>query len=282
MGFKMFKLFSNLKDRHVIFALILTLVCSYLMVYFFDLHNAFGVRDYFRSEYDTWPFFWYHWFKNGGPIEIIQYLFLGFGALVCIKNSNIGQLNQMNSQDQNPTEVFRFWTLMGVTLILMLIEDAGDPRHTIRVYVQAMAGEEEQGILGTITELVYFTILASIPLYALIRHGKTVLAGRGKTMVYLLGGFFSYALAVGASFAGSAFHSLLEKNLYMITGRYLLDLFVTLGDEKTGELYSQNKDWISFYLMDSPVEESIELIGASLLLAAVISYARLKEESPKG
>ena len=279
----MFKLYSRLNDKHVIFMLILILICSYLMVYFFDLHNALGVRDYFRGEYDTWPFFWYHWFKNGGPIEIIQYLFLGFGALVCIKNSNPSQRNQLDVQEGHSSkEISRFWTLMGIALILMLIEDAGDPRHTIRVYVQAMAGEGEQGTVGTITELAYFTLLGMVPIYALLRFGRAALTNKVKTAVYLLGGFFSYALAVGASFAGSAFHSLLEKNLYMISGRYLLELLVTLGDEKTGELYAQNKDWISFYLMDSPVEESIELIGASLLLAAAISYARSKQESPKG
>lgn len=247
-------------DKLVLVFSAFVLIISYVMVYLFDLHNLFGVRGFFISEFDSWPFFWYHWFKNGGPIEIIQYFLLGAGALVSIKNSSRGST--------------KFWSLMGIALILMLIEDAGDIRHTIRIYVQTIANESEQGFYGTLTELVYFSVLAFIPVYAFVRYGPKALQGHKKTATYFVVGFIFYAVATGASFIGSAFHSLLDKNFYMITGRYLLNLIVSISDQKTAELYSQNKDWISFYLMDSPVEESIELLGASMLLAACLSYAR--------
>ncbi|UMZ74901.1 hypothetical protein [Natranaerofaba carboxydovora] len=263
-------IYRKLEGVYVVYFSVCILVLSFLMVYFFDLQNAFGVRDFFVEQYDTWPFFWYHWFKNGGPIEIIQYLFLGLASLVSIRNASI----DASINNNNTRHLKNFWYLMGFALLLMLIEDAGDPRHTIRIYVQAIVGEEEQGFFGTMTELIYFCALAFFPIYAFLRYGGRTLYQSTKTKIYFLIGFLFYAMATGASFAGSAFHSLIDKNFYMITGRYLLDILVTLGDQKTAELYSVNKDWISFYLMDSPVEESLELLGASLLLAACISYGK--------
>lgn len=259
------KIFTKFEAMHILIIAGIIIIGSFLLIYLIDMRNVFGIRDFLWVRGDEWPFFWSHWFRNGGPIEMIQYVTLGLAAFIAIKNSTLIHSNANNF----------FWSIMGIAFILMLIEDAASPRHTIREYVQIFAGEEgQQGTFGTITELIYFALLASIPIYGLLRYGLRALVNFKSSRSYMLAGFFFYAVAAGASFIGSAFSSLLNRDVYTMMGEYLLNFMIEFGDQEISQFYLQNSDIISFYLMDSPVEESIELLGAALLLAACIAFYR--------
>ncbi len=171
---------------------------------------------------------------------------------------------------------FAFWGLIAIALLLMLIEDAGDPRHTLRSYVRVAFGEDDGGVFGTLSELLYFGVLASIPLYAVARYHHVLKANlRGRR--YLIVAFVSYAVAVSLSFVGTAFSSVIGTNLYSEAGRVLYRISLLLGDDELGAFWSAwdtEEGWgfVRFYLMDSLVEESIELLGAAAFLSATVAY----------
>lgn len=266
----------DLKDRQEVFSVsekqVITILASVFLItlsgiVLIDILDVFGIRTFlFNSDWGT-PFFWYHWYRNGGPIEFVQYSFLGFAALYSVRNSQHGL-----------TVNKKFWGVFSIALLYLLIEDAGDPRHFIRYYVQQAAGETDgQGFWGTMTELVYFTVLGSIPLYAYWRYGRVALKDYMRTKSYLIGGFLFYGLAASASFLGSAFSTLINRDLYTFLGNNIISLIVFLGGPEVESAYmGDNYNSISFYIMDSPIEESIELIGAALLLLAAVSFIKKK------
>ncbi len=245
---------------------------SWLAFYLVDLRNIFGFRDilfnldhsYFFFTYR--PFLFHHLGRNSGFLELWQWFFLG-GSIV-ISAFLSGNLYRKNNK------LSAFWALMSIAFIFMVFEDAGDTRHTLMSYVQAFFDEPDQGIMGTLAEFIYFSALASLPLLALIFYFRE-LKNFLKVKILLLIGFISYAAAASLSFVGSAFEGLLEKNFYDLAGESFYQLAVRIGDfglaEKWGawndELFS-----IEFFLMDSLIEESIELIGAGAFLAAVVLF----------
>jgi hypothetical protein len=128
-----------------------------------------------------------------------------------------------------------FWTVMGVALLLMLIEDAGDVRHEIRRIVERWTGlPRHTGMLDRVVEFSYFTLLASVPLYALLRYGKH-LRSQAESLSYVLAGFGFYALA-GISSAtrnwGAWYANAGVRTRPSITGQALSEL------QKTGFGYT--------------------------------------------
>lgn len=260
----------KLKEKHVLVFLVSVLTITVLAIFAIDLHGLFGIRErLFQSTLDM-PYFWFHWYRNGGPIEFLQYSFLGLSAVFAAKNS-------LYSETKNEK---KFWSIFAIALIYLLIEDAGDPRHFIRFYVQKIAGETEQGFWGTIVEMAYFVALASIPLYAYLIYGGKALKNHIRTKKYMLGGFVFYALAAGSSFIGSAFSALLDRNIYRILGEQMISVFIFLGDSEVASRYlGRDFTRISYYLMDSPYEESLELIGGALFLMAGLSFVNRSKQS---
>lgn len=110
-----------------------------------DILDIFGIRTYLFYRDFYMPFFWWHWYRNGGPFEIMQFTFLALGVIYSAKNSDFGTaINR------------KFWYMFAIALALLLIEDAGTTRHLMRNYVEDIAGETGYGVLGTMTELIYF------------------------------------------------------------------------------------------------------------------------------
>ena len=259
---------KNYIPETIIFITVLSILISLILIYLIDLNNIAGLRDYMFSLnpgyffFEFRPFVFHNWYRNGGLAEIMQWLLLGgsafFAALMAGKDNNTTRKEKM------------FWGIMGIVFILMLIEDAGDPRHTIRSYVQAFFSEVVQGPMGSLTELIYFSILAVIPLYALIRYGKT-LKQVPRSLYYTFSGFVFYAVATILSFLGSAI------DLYHRAGGVLYDFMIKLGDDALAQIWQnynlrERWDFIEFFLMDSLVEEVLELLGAAAFLAAVLAF----------
>ncbi len=258
---------------------LLAVIFSLLAFYFIDLQNIFSWRDklfatksdYFFFSYR--PFFFHHWGRNSGIAETIQFLMLGFSAV-----GSAYLAGQYRSKDK---KMFKFWSIMSLGLLLMLLEDAGNLRHTFMSYIQAIFQEAEQGLAGTGFELLYFGVLGGIPLYALIRYGG-VLGKIKKAKNYILTGFVFYFLAGGLSFIGTAFSKLIDKNFYTILGEKLYSLSLKLGDDQVAVIWEnwEATNWrfpIGFFLMDSLIEENLEIIGAGAFLAGVISFLIYKK-----
>lgn len=272
----------NLADK-IFFLGIFLVFFSYLAFYLIDLHNIFGLRDvlfntkgyYFYFTYR--PFFFQHWGRNSGIAEIFQYLFLGGAAMT---SAFIAGTRRNVSKRQ-----FKFWLLLAISFTLMLLEDAGDLRHVFMSYIQAIFVEAEQSWAGSSFELLYFGFLGGLPLYTLIRYGGFLKRFK-KTRTYLIIGFIFYFLAGSLSFIGTAFSKVFDQNLYSQVGQHMYNFSLSIGDADLPKVWA---DWqansnfpIDFFLMDSLVEENLEIIGASALLAAVVSfYLFIKKENVK-
>ncbi len=274
----------NLADKIFLFGIFLVLF-SYLTYILVDLHNIFGLRDvlfntkgyYFYFTYR--PFFFQHWGRNSGIAEIFQFLFLGGAAMISAFLAG----TKRNSISKRQ---FKFWLLLAISFTLMLLEDAGNLRHTLMSYVQAIFVEPEQAWAGSSFELLYFSILGGLPLYSFFRYGG-FLRRYKKSRLYLIIGFIFYFLAGSLSFIGTAFSKVFDQNLYSQVGQHMYNFSLRIGDDKLPAIWA---DWqasssfpIDFFLMDSLVEENLEIIGASALLAAAVAFllCQKKEETKK-
>ncbi|MFN3188720.1 MAG: hypothetical protein ACK42D_04245 [Candidatus Paceibacteria bacterium] len=259
------------------------ILLSFILFYLIDLRNAFGLRDWLFSVdrvyfYFTYtPFFFQHYGRNSGFVELAQWGLLGCVITLCALLA--GHFYQTHKKAS------RFFLLMTVAFVIILIEDAGDVRHMMMSYVQLAASEPDQGIIGTLFEGLYFAVLGGIPLYALIRYGRSI-REYGKAWWYIIIGFVAHALAASLSFIGTAFKQLLERDLYTIMGDSLINLSYKLGTSDLPSIWEAwNADnWIlpiGFFLMDSLIEENIELLGNAFLVAGILTIWQRRNELQK-
>ena len=261
----------------ILIAALLYVALSFLLYYLIDLRNFLGIRDWLFSVdrvyfYFTYtPFFFQHYGRNSGFAELVQWSFLGASMLLAAWYAGRVWVTH--------PKVARFYLWMSAAFVLMLLEDAGDVRHTLMSYVQLAAGEPDQGLFGTAFEGAYFAVLAGVPLYALWRYWETV-KEYGKVFWYIILGFVAHAVAASLSFVGTAFQMLLERDVYTILGEWLVSFSIKIGDDAVPLLWEawNAKSWlyqVGFYLMDSLIEENIELIGNAAFLASLVAFGIL-------
>ena len=259
--------------EYVIVSALLLVLISFVLFYLIDLRNLWGIRDwmfslervYFYFSYT--PFFFQHYGRNSGFAEIAQWGLLASAVSIAFWLAGAARPSR--------PKLAHLGFLLGIGFVLMLAEDAGNIRHTLMSYVQLAAGEPDQGVVGTLFEAAYFSILGGIPLYAMIKYGS-VLREYGRAFTYMITGFIFYAVAAGLSFAGTAFQMLLDRDLYTILGDAMVRLSFRLGDANLPALWeSWNQgNWfyqVGFFLMDSLIEENLEILGGAFLVAALLT-----------
>jgi len=247
---------------------------SFLIYYLVDLRNVLGIRDillntsgvYFYFHYV--PFFFQHYGRDGGFAEVIQWFLLAVTIVLAIFFAG-------RYFDHKRT-LSKFWLLMGIGFMLMLLEDAGEVRHLFMSYVQWAADEPDQGIVGTAVEGIFFIILGGLPIYALWRYGQVV-KECGRVYLYMLLGIVAHAVAASLSFVGTAFQMTLDKDIYSLMGEKFKQLSLFVGTEDLAVIWDtwDAENWlyqVDFYLMDSFFEENIELLGNAFFLAAALAF----------
>lgn len=205
--------------------------------------------------------FWYYWYST--PVELpMQWLSLVAAIIVFVAAARIaGRLGD--------DEVCRFGRWMGLGVGLMLLEDAFDIRHRLRYFLNRFDGEvpfNGYGVLTSFVELAYFGLLAAVLVVVYVRY-RSVIWSRTRLALYLTSAYLLYGVAVGSSWAGAAFRSVIEGDqLYARVG----DRVVTLLDigPEDGGLEAGTDFSVGFWFMDRVYEESIELLGAAALLTA--------------
>lgn len=260
-------------SEYIFFLALFIIFISFLLFYLIDLQNIFNIRDYlFSIDQRFFPFhghsfFFRHWGRNGGFAEIIQYLFLLSSIIISIF---------IAAYNRHKKNIFYFWLIMSIAFSLMLIEDAGEIRHSLRYYVQLIFNEESQMLYGSLFEFFYFFLLALIPISALIFYGKFLLKVK-KTRIYMVIGFSFYFLAASLSHLGTFFIANfvnIKENFYDLLGERFYYLFLKIGDPNLIYLWENNdlKEYISHYILDSLIEENFEIIASAAFLSASISY----------
>jgi hypothetical protein len=134
--------------------------------------------------------------------------------------------------------------------------------------VWAAETSAHSGTLDLIVMFAYFAALAAVPLYALIRYGRFVrrnVAG----LAYVLAGLACY---------GAAAISMLIRNFAESYTGLGIRLHAVLGlAVPAGRAAAE----MGHALIDRLLEESLELLGATFLLAAAISCLRAFRHRPE-
>ena len=256
---------------HVVFgglmALLATAWAGVLMLDVWDLH---GWGRWFTFEASPHMFdgrntaFFYAWFDDRSPIEWMQWL--SMGSMVVLAGWLSGRL-QGTSFDSLRT----FWLLMAAGGVLLLIEDAGSPRHRMieLLAVFPFLRPFEVLVVPIFELLIYFPALAAIPVYAFCTYYASFRPYR-SIRVYLWVGFTFYAAAAVCSATSGLgwYHAIGYVVVELAAADHLLG----------GDIYRYPE--LGFWMMDTLFEESIELIGAAGLCAAAVAQYRLYADEP--
>ena len=251
------------KNPSIVFFIILSFVIlSFLLFLVIDVFNIFGIKYIMLNNLDI-PYFWYHWYNM--PVESpLQWYILGITLLIFAINAGV-------AIEQQKKDIYVFWLLMSLGLMLMLVEDAGDVRHHIRGLL--FGGSWTYGILGTVFEFLYFSVIGLILVFAFFKY-RNVFWKKDKIRNYLIIGYLFYGLGVAFSFVGSAFSAVLGFSFYDKAGQIIFSKLM-LRDEISRMIYEQaiyHNEFVVFLFMDRLLEESLELIGAAGLLTAGIYF----------
>jgi hypothetical protein len=212
---------------------------------------------------------WVMLFGPAGPIEWIQWIYMIF--FIAVGAYLVGRWSV--SDDQTPRPVRRFCLLMTVGMGFMLLEDAGDIRHMLNYYVERFRGTEEAlfGLpQGFVIDAQYFALVAAIPLFALIRYGRSIWAVR-SARPYLTTGFGIYGVLALGHVLGRLGESGSEwGGVYGFVGQ-VLNRRVFAGALEPGHMSEAMLDW---HLTDLIVEESLELLAMAAMVGLLIVLGR--------
>lgn len=256
------KFLEKLTHKHILATGLGILSLFYLAVLLVDILNIAGSRT--LMEGFEVPLLWNFLFAERGPVEMLQWISL---TLFIIISSHLsGRLIERDERS-----MAYFWGLFSVAGMLMLMEDAVNVRN---FFLRGNWPLDWQTL--NILETFYFILLAALPLYLLVKYRKNLIE-TGRTFKLLLLGFFFYG---GAAFvSGPA--DLTDFNYYLATFLYEGTVFLSGEELRTiyettdaamNELHGGNYMTITYRFVDFLVEESLELLGAILLLSSATSY----------
>lgn len=209
---------------------------------------------------------WALLFSEGSPTEWLQWSALAAGALTC------GYLWGRSEAIGKPYAPF--FAILGVGLCLMLIEDAGNIRHGLsRLILGNILGlPGGTGPAKSVLDLIVYTALASLMIAPFLLYARRLRPRRREGLLFAFG-YAAYGLAAFSS--ASAY----VGNWYVRFGNALIeasgiDMDARLSWSRMAEAMADGlRPDMGFWLMDFLYEESLELIGAGLILAALLSLA---------
>lgn len=254
----MFNILKKMAPHHIWGAAVLYIVVTWSLVYLIDVRNVWGLREGLLNAGLSYPVWWIL-FKEYGPTEWLQWFALGTLTFLCF------QTYYRLKKNAASRGAVTFWLLLGITAGIMFLEDCGNTRHHLaRMAINLSEyGWSDQGgrHLRTIVELVYYIILASLPVAALLRYGRHVWKSLRFPWFLILG----YALYGLAGFASGTRYI---NEWYFVAGGYIHQFMSSMA---SGSLVHASTGTLpmEFWLMDFLVEESLEVLGAYALLAGV-------------
>jgi hypothetical protein len=227
--------------RALLIAVTIWLVLGWAAFLAIDLFDLGGSRALIAGLEQPQTYF--HLYGEARPTEWLQWACLGFGAVAA--GVVAGRL-----LERHPTAGVT-WAVFAAGMAVLLIEDAGNPRLRVAEYGERLAGPAA----GLVAELAVYALVALLPVLAAIRsRGYLLRFAPGHR--YLLAGYAAYAVAAGASATRSLWYERAGDALF---GDRLLPLT------------HEGVDRSSFFALDHLVEESVELVGAALLLAGALT-----------
>jgi len=219
--------------------------------------KVFGIHEWLLANYEDYPIFWVQMFKEASPTEYIQWVFIfllfSLSLVLLVKTRKDKSIS------------FWPWLLLSGGFMIMFLEDVFNLRHFINNIIAASLNIAWADFIydprRSYIELAVYVVLAVIMVVAfvlIIKEQKLSL--RGKK--YLLVGYLIYGLA---GFASASRHL---GGWYTRTGQAIL---LRIYPEDLLYMIERNPDYGHMF-MDYLVEESLELLGGSFLLAAMVVF----------
>ena len=253
---------------------IIYLITAYLLIYLMDFRMAVGdVSVMINSEYAT-PFLWVHLFSEGSLTEIIQWTFLGLS--LGLSAFYAGMLKEKRKYMPSG------FLLLSLGLLIMFMEDTGNFRHLISdnaamiMMKDPYSLEWKKSLVRTGIEMSIYAVLGIIMLsafYRIIRDRKE----NKEAKIFLAAGFLLYGVAAFASATrnvGGWYTRAGTQLMLMLDGSHMIDHYEKFNPPKP----------LGFWFMDFVLEESIELLGAVLILTSIILFVKhyfIEDQSPK-
>lgn len=239
----------RIKPNTVIIIVLLWLAFAWFVFLSFDIFGWFASG----TNSPMWRLLF-----NDHPVEWTQWFLLAFSVFVAGFLSAV-----IYARKQIPSA--KFFLLFGIGLGLMLIEEAGDIRHTISPWVRSFLGDEIAGLsYRVVSEVPYFALLASVPAYAVLRYGIFVWREYLQARWLFLSGIALYAVAA----VSSALRHL--NDFYIRVGAWVDTRFFAgrfpVPDDMTQER-------AHFFVVDGVIEESVELLAITMILAGLLAVA---------
>lgn len=178
---------------------------------------------------------------------------------------------QTNQPTNQPKSIDKFWLLLGLSGLLMILEDAGNVRHILNNYFDAIFD-----IGFTVFHGFYFLLLAIFPLCALLIYGYKFLEKRYFPFItYLLLAYIFYGISQISSATARI------GNWYVRAGRFVTEkifagqLYVSGYFINYEGAYETGIERFYFLFMDDVYEETLQLFGALFLFLAAFSFMKI-------
>ncbi len=231
----------------------LIFILSWIII-IWSLFFLFDIFEVFSSERILWTILF-----NDYPLEWTQWFVMVFAIVTA---------GFLSSQLFSEKRFFssKFFLLFALGIGFMLIEDAGDIRHVISSELNKFS--DNGYLMGihykVVSDLPYFVLLASLPLYATFRYGRYVWVVSKCRFPFLLGLFF-YAIAS----IGSAFRHF--NDFYINIGYWINENVLNNSFPIPSSL---SIDRGHFLLVDSILEETIELLAISFIFLSFLIFVQ--------
>lgn len=238
-----------------------------------DFLNIWNMQEWLIGNLEPLPLLWYELFAEGKPAENLQWAALATGFLSFITVSF--RLRLIDSIR------YRYALMLSVGLLLMLIEDSLNLRHVVvDAYFPRMFGDAHNYPHRTyrlVWELIFYSFLSllmGVPFLAFWLKG--VWKGRGLRI--LTAGYLVYGLA--------GFSSAMRRvgNWQERLGHYIIEQLNLTALPAWQESFERIEFWrenipnyshtLGYLLTDHLIEESVELVAATLLLMGLLILRR--------
>ncbi len=261
---------KRVKAGFIILAvMIVLLTLSIVAVVLVDVYNYFGLADLLKENIADTPLLWYQMFTEGGPVELMQYAMNLASVIVLCLLSGIMLAKKHR--------YFGRFFLFALVVAFMLLEDTGNIRHLVRNVTTHLLGIEEgyRSELGILIEVAIYGAIGFLMVFSLVRIRKLLFIHK-RAFKFLIAGYFVYG-AVALASATRHFNDWHPR-----LGDAIIDRFNLLEIEAwqiASDHYADKGRRLGFYFIDNLFEESLELLGATLLFCGFLTLFLMMKNS---
>lgn len=248
-----------LKPKNIFICVIFYLLLCYFVSYLIDVKNIFNLQRYVQAQFPGTSVLWYHIFKEAGITEVLQWTFLTLSIVYV--GINIGTLKEKGSK-----QTINFFRFFSIGLILMQLEDTGNLRHSLKTYFHPLFGNVPR--TNATVEIVFYAIIGIAIIISILKYGKYIIHSK-DTKVFLSIGFIAYFIASFASATRDINYWYFRAGARIHEGLF------------DGAFYEMSSYYINFLLMDTLIEESLELIGAAAFFCAIYGFYIYIKKNPE-